>query len=127
LDEQAGGREQILSWLRSVACSGEENQCCRHYTLVTDGQEEWDETQSMPGESRSFLCLSESRISNSSPIRCMEFSMLRPYGLVFWEIDRLEALGYPVRGNPMPWWFALSSILSEQDWEEIIRQQHIRR
>ncbi|KAL6229062.1 hypothetical protein BDW75DRAFT_235482 [Aspergillus navahoensis] len=105
LDEQAGGREQIPSWLRSVVCSREENHCCRHYTLVTDNQEEWGETQPMPRESRGFWRLLDSMISTHSPIRCMDFSIFRPYGLVFWETDRLEALGYPVRGNPMPWWF----------------------
>lgn len=113
LDEQAGGREQVSLWLRSVACSSSEViHCCRHYTLVTDDPEVWDESQTMPGEALAFSRLWDSRISNHSPIRCMDFSMVRPYGLVFWETDRLEALGYPVRGNPMPWWFALSSILS---------------
>jgi hypothetical protein len=57
----------------------------------------------------------------------MDLSTFRPYGLVFWEKPRLEALGYPTEGNPMPLWFALSSIFSEQDWQEVIRQQHARR
>ncbi|KAL3464835.1 hypothetical protein BJX64DRAFT_253840 [Aspergillus heterothallicus] len=122
LDEQAGGRQSILSWLDSVA-SSEEIHCCQTYTLVSGDQEEWDETETMPGETYGFGRLKDSRTWNHSPIRCMDFSMLRPYGLVFWESERLQALGYPVRGNPMPWWFAVSSILSEQDWEEIIRRQ----
>jgi hypothetical protein len=129
LDEQAGGRENVLSWLRSVACLEEESHCCRQYRPVTDDQEEWDETKrrAMHGISRGYDSLWRSKVSTQSPIRYLELSIFRPYGLVFWETDRLQALGYPMKGNPMPLWFALSSIFSEQDWEDIIRRQHARR
>ncbi|KAL4993142.1 hypothetical protein BDV10DRAFT_199967 [Aspergillus recurvatus] len=127
LDEQAGGRGNVLSWLRSAACL--ESHCCQEYTLVAGDQEQWDETKCriMYGKSRGYDCLWRSKVSVHSPIRHMDLSTFRPYGLVFWEKSRLEALGYPTEGNPMPLWFALSSIFSEQDWEEVIRQQHARR
>lgn len=129
LDEQAGGRENVLSWLRSAARLDEENYyCCRQYRVVVDDQEEWDETNLtvMHGISRGYECLRRSKVSIQSPIRYMELSIFRPYGLVFWETDRLQALGFPMMGNPMPLWFAISSIFSEHDWEEIIQQQQAR-
>jgi hypothetical protein len=128
LDEQAGGRENVLSWLRSFACC-EERHCCQQYILAAGDQEQWDETKCsiMYGKSRGYDCLWRSKVSVHSPIRHMELSTFRPYGLVFWEKSRLEALGYPTEGNPMPLWFALSSIFSEQDWEGVISQQHARR
>jgi hypothetical protein len=129
LDEQAGGRENLLSWLRSVPRLREESHCCRQYRLVTDDKETWDEGQhrAMHGISRGYDCLWRSKVSVHSPIRYLDLSIFHPYGLAFWEEDRLQALGYPTRGNPMPLWFALSSIFSEQDWKEVIRQQHARR
>ncbi|KAL4973830.1 hypothetical protein BDW66DRAFT_168305 [Aspergillus desertorum] len=119
LDEQAGGRGNVLSWLRSDACF-EESRCCQQYTLVAGDQEQWDGTKysTMYGKSR--------KVSGHSPIRHTDLSTFRPYGLVFWETSRLEALGYPTEGNLMPLWFALSSIFSEKDWEETIQRQQAR-
>ncbi|KAL2835333.1 hypothetical protein BJY01DRAFT_259276 [Aspergillus pseudoustus] len=127
MDEQAGGRENVLSWLHSFACC-EGSKCCQQYTLVAGDQEQWDETKCsiMYGKSRGYDCLWRSKVSVHSPIRHIELSTFRPYGLVFWEKSRLEALGYPTEGNPMPLWFALSSMFSEQDWEGVISQQHAR-
>ncbi|KAL6229446.1 hypothetical protein BDW75DRAFT_225088 [Aspergillus navahoensis] len=128
LDEQAGGRENIWSWLRSAAPL-EESHYCRPYRRVAEDKESWDETEHrvMHGRHRGYNHLWRSKISLQSPIRYMELSIFRPYGLIFWETDRLQALGYPTAGNPMLLWFALSSIFSEQDWEETIRRQHARR
>ncbi|KAL4981211.1 hypothetical protein BDW66DRAFT_156283 [Aspergillus desertorum] len=93
LDEQAGGRENVLSWLRSFACCKESQQ---QYTLVAGDQEQWDETKRsiMYGKSRGYDCLWRSKMSVHSPIR-------------------LEALGYPTEGNPMP--LALPCLLSFQN------------
>jgi hypothetical protein len=128
LDEQAGGRENIQSWLRSAAPSTEKSNCCRHYTLVTNDQEPWDETKHhiMHGITRGYESLRRSKIGIHCPIRYLDLAIFRPYGLVFWETQRLDALGYVVVGNPMPLWFALSSIFTEQDWERIIEEQRAR-
>ncbi|KAJ0420819.1 hypothetical protein BJY00DRAFT_283618 [Aspergillus carlsbadensis] len=126
LDEQAGGREKLSSWLRSVAGFEEEeaSPCCREYTLVADDQGEWDTV--LCRELRAYTVLRRSTISIQSPIRHSKMSVFRPYGLIFWEAARLQALGFPMGGNPMPLWFALSSIFSEQDWEDAIREQRAR-
>jgi hypothetical protein len=129
LDDRAAGCENVPSWLWSVTGFAEETTCCRHYTLITDDEEEWDETKDrfMNGEPAIYFELWRAMISPHSPICWVEFRTFRPYGLVFWEDARVIGLGYPLRGNPMPRWYALSSIFSEQDWEGIIERQRTRR
>ncbi|KAL3484513.1 hypothetical protein BJX62DRAFT_230195 [Aspergillus germanicus] len=125
LDEQAGGRDHVWSWMRSPADLEKDGDCCQQYTLTTDDQTEWDETdpESMYGEARVYRRLFHCRISNLSPIKRVQLSYFRPYGVMFWETARLQALGFTVKGLPTLMWFAFSSIFSEQDWEDLVRRQ----
>jgi hypothetical protein len=126
LDEQAGGRGKLYSWLLSGSIPEEFSHCCGRYTSMTD--ELWDKAElDMYGgpTTRGARCLYECSTHNLSPLRCVRYSPFRPYGLVFWDRIRLEALGFPGTNNPRVMWFAWSSILSEDDWDEILRLQPV--
>lgn len=125
LDEKAGGRAMIYSWLFSVTLSQDYGYCCQRYTGMTDKQ--WDDAEnylSGGDSSRGALCLWRSRTCDLSPLRCIDYSVFRPYGLVFWDNVRMDALGIPDAQCSNHWmWFPMSFILSEQDWDEVIRRQ----
>jgi hypothetical protein len=129
LDEQANGRENISTWLGCAAASKEDGQCCEHYTVLETEKEEWDKTDYHHlrlGQSACWYRLLDSRRMAYSPLMHMEFSTIRPYGFVLWEATRMTALGFHPKGSPMPWWFALSSIFTDDDWEGIIERQRAR-
>ncbi|KAL2784693.1 hypothetical protein BJX66DRAFT_83571 [Aspergillus keveii] len=122
LDEQANGRENVSTWLGCAAASKEDGQCCEHYTVLETEKEEWDKTDYHHlrlGQSECWYRLLDSRRMAYSPLMHMEFSTIRPYGFMLWEATRMTALGFHPKGSPMPWWFALSSIFTDDDWEGI--------
>jgi hypothetical protein len=126
LDEQAGGHGKLYSWLLSGPISEEFSYCCGRYTSMTD--EEWDKAELdmyLGRSSRGTQCLWRCSNHNGSPLRCVRYSAFRPYGLVFWDCARLDALGFPGKNNLRAMFFAWSSILPEDDWDEILKRQPV--
>ncbi|KAF5857069.1 hypothetical protein ETB97_006281 [Aspergillus alliaceus] len=124
MDDQAGGHENIYSWLLSGGISEDYSHCCQHYTSVTDDQ--WAEAENNVNSGRSsrgMKCLWRCKSHLLSPLKCLDYSVFRSYGLVFWDGIRMDALGFPGTQNVQEMWFAWSSILTEQDWEEMLRRQ----
>lgn len=101
LDAQAGGRENICSWLFSGPVSPESRSCCPRYTTLNDKQ--WAEEKTYITDMDSSyggLCLWTARFYNISPLRCVDYSAFRPYGLIFWSVIRIDALGFRHEGPP---------------------------
>jgi hypothetical protein len=124
LDEQAGERGNVYSWLFSGGVSEDYSHCCRRYTSLTD--EQWDEVEEDLGcgkSTRGAQCLWRCKSHLGSPLRSLDYSAFRSYGLVFWDGVRMDALGFPGTGAVHRMWFAWSSILKEEDWEDILRRQ----
>lgn len=40
------------------------------------------------------LCLWIARFHSISPLRCVDYSVFRPYNLMFWSVTRMDALGF---------------------------------
>ncbi|KAE8374466.1 hypothetical protein BDV26DRAFT_295968 [Aspergillus bertholletiae] len=77
-----------------------------------------------PWSSYGALCLWQARVSDVSPLRCVEYKAFRPYGLIFRSGIRMDALGFWQTfdaGHRM--WFALSFALAEKDWDELVIRQ----
>jgi hypothetical protein len=126
LDEQEGGRGTLYSWLLSGSIPEQFSHCCGRYTSMAD--ELWDKAElDMSGgrSSRGTQCLWQCKTHNLSPLRCVRYSAFRPYGLVFWDSIRLDALGFPGTNNLRELFFTWSSILSEEEWDEILRLQPV--
>lgn len=124
LDEQADGRGKLYSWLLTGSIPEEFSHCCSRYTSMTD--EQWYRAihdMYIGRSSRGARCLWLCNTEMGSPIRCVDYSVLRPYGLVFWDRVRLNALGLPRTNNEYEMWFAWSSILTEEDWDEVLKRQ----
>lgn len=125
LDGQAGGRENIPSWLSSGPDLPEYRYCCPSYTTLND--EQWAEEERYISEaytSHGALCLWQSRVAPISPLRCVDYAVFRPYGLIFWTVIRMDALGFRKGfgvGHRM--WFAMSFVLTENDWEQLVTRQ----
>jgi hypothetical protein len=125
LDGQAGGRENVYSWLSSGPVSTEYRYCCPCYTTLND--EQWAEEEMYMTDaysSHGALCLWESRVSHISPLRCVDYEVFRPYGLIFWSVIRMDALGFrQAFGAGHRMWFAMSFVLAEKDWDELVARQ----
>lgn len=126
LDAQAGGRDNLYSWLPSGPVSKAYQYCCPRYTALNDKQ--WAEEEmhiTDAWSSYGALCLWQARVYDVSPLRCVDYAIFRPYGLIFWCGIRMDALGFWQTfdaGQRM--WFALSFVLDQKDWDElVIRQQ----
>lgn len=126
LDEQAGGRGTLYSWLLSRAIPEQFSHCCGRYTSMTEEQWNKAELDTSGGcSSQGTRCLWQCSTHNLSPLRCVRYSAFRPYCLVFWDGIRLDALGFPGPNNLRELFFAWSSILSEEEWDEILRLQPV--
>lgn len=126
LDEQAGIRGSVRSWIHSGVISDEYSYCCGNFTSMTD--EQWDKAEMdlhRGCSSRGAQCLWQCETHNLSPLRCVNFSVFRPYGLVFWDCARMDALGFLGTDAIHRMWFAWSSILAEEDWEAIMELQPV--
>ncbi|QRD85000.1 hypothetical protein F9C07_1720569 [Aspergillus flavus] len=128
LHHQAGGRENVYPWLISSKVSTDYSNCCQSYTTVIDSQmdglEIMDNSLNTGRSSRGMMCLSLSNRHPRSPLKGLDSSVFRPYGLVFWDCVRMDGLGFPEGvGAPHRMWFALSSIFTDEDWTELLRRQ----
>lgn len=128
LHRQAGGRENVYPWLISSKVSTDYSNCCQSYTTVIDSQmdglEIMDNSLNTGRSSRNMMCLSLSNRHPRSPLKGLDSSVFRPYGLVFWDGVRMDGLGFPEGvGAPHRMWFALSSIFTDEDWTELLRRQ----
>ncbi|KAL2822818.1 hypothetical protein BDW59DRAFT_173743 [Aspergillus cavernicola] len=112
LDGQASGHAKVYSWLLSGKGSEDYNRCCQRYTSMTDKQ--WVQAEI-------DLCSWRSSRGMQSLWRC--YSPFRPYGVVFWDGIRMDALGLPEAQYSHYMWFTWSFMLTEEDWEEIRRRQ----
>ena len=127
LDQQADGRENIYAWLLSGKVLGDYRHCCQCYTTVIDAQMHDStiiENDLNSGRSSSGMrCLWSCKHDLRSPLKGVDYSIFRPYGLVFWDGVRMDGLGWPDRGVSHRIWFAWSSIFTKEDWEELQRRQ----
>ena len=127
LDQQADGRENIYSWLLSAKASEDYDHCCQCYITVITAQMDisdiMDNDLNDRRSSRGMRCLWSCKYDPRSPLKGLSLSVFRPYGLVFWDGARMDALGFPNRLISHRIWFAWSSIFTEEDWEELLRRQ----
>ena len=126
LDEQASSRGNVHSWIYSRVLPEAYSYCCGNLTSMTDQQ--WGAAEADLGRGRSTrgaLCLWRCQAQNGSPLRCVNYSAFRPYGLVFWDCIRMDTLGLPGAHPSRRMWFAWSSILAEEDWETILELQPV--
>jgi hypothetical protein len=127
LDEQAGSRANVFCWIHSGLIQERYIYCCGNFTSMTD--EQWDKAENdlfLSGSSRGSQCLEQCRNHPGSPLRFVNYSAFRPYGLVFWDCVRMDALGLSGRLPAHRMWFAWSCILMEEDWKVLIELQSMR-
>ncbi|KAI2721477.1 hypothetical protein DTO027I6_1345 [Penicillium roqueforti] len=125
LDGQAGRRENVYSWLASGPVSTEYLSYYPCYTPLND--EQWEDEKTYIHDyhsSHGAMSLSAARCSLTSPLRCVDYAAFRPYGLIFWSATRMDALGFRlVFGIGHHMWFALSFVLTDKDWEDLVARQ----
>lgn len=130
LAAEAGGRDKIESWMLSSSSSSSSvslpdnlSYCCPKFRPVKE--QRWTSF----GKNaiwllypRGYDCISDCGRSPNSPLRGVDSSYYRRFGVVFWDSARLNALGLVGRRrNVEAMWFAWSSVLNESDWERLGR------
>lgn len=129
LRRKSKGPASIRSWVISAPISASFISCCPKFT-VPRAPDPDQLNDSDPYRSVGFQCMFHCRMFAMSPLRCVNESIFRPYGLAIWEAERLEAFGLLPEGkhpqvSNYHMYFAWSSILTEDQWDQLIRLQTV--
>lgn len=125
MSKQAGGEDKIESWISSCPLSEHLSYCCPEFTPMMEERIKTEKSMHGHRYTCGMLCLHFCRNAPRTPLRCVDYSFYRPFGVVFWDEARMDALGFPERKNMSAMWFAWSSILTEEQWEQMMEQQRI--
>ncbi|KAL4904974.1 hypothetical protein BDW74DRAFT_153905 [Aspergillus multicolor] len=127
LDIKSGGRENISSLLSSNPLPLPNTYQHRYPKSTTLSDTEWETEEKWicnAFPTYGALCLWEARVSPISPLRCVDYAVFRPYGLIFWSVRRMDGLGFREAFDVKHrMWFALSFVLDQEDWDEVVKRQ----
>ncbi|KAL1869563.1 hypothetical protein Plec18167_007861 [Paecilomyces lecythidis] len=133
MEKEAGGKEKIQSWMFSASPSPSAlpdslGYCCPQYRAVNKRHWVWFNAHPVKMlYSRGYSCIRSCILGPTSPLEGGDVFYYRRFGLVFWDSARLNALGFPGRRvGAAKMWFAWSSVLTDDQWEAVIKLQRQR-
>lgn len=119
--------ERMERWIFSSSLADNLRYCCSTFTSMTE--EQWikaEQDMDTRYSTRGSLCLHYCAMHTLSPLEYVDNSVFQPFGVSFWESSRMDALGFPGSDYLGDMWFVWSSILTEEQWDEITREQQER-